>query len=298
MKLASFYLRSPADGMQPQFKRIAPAIIGAVGALGSAALNYGLNRQMMNYKLDDAKDLMSYEWQNFQSPKAQVRALSAAGISPSVAFSSGGVGQFATPKPTMPTDSPFFVSGVDQFANAVSAIAQAKKAGAETIGKQLENKVLESSLQDRIEEVGIRNNWTKEQTSKTTQEFALISGQCNEMQQRIDNMRSEKALTDKQINNFDRRMSAEIENLRSSAEYHKAMAGLTESQKELFDSTMDNMKSIVYWQEQQLEKLVGLLGKYGDAQAVVGMISQVVGAASDIIGSITPKGWFNPTGKK
>ena len=159
MKLASFYLRSPADAMQPQFKLIAPAIIGAVGALGSAALNYSLNRQMMNYKLDDAKDLMSYEWQNFQSPKAQVRALSAAGISPSVAFSSGGVGQFATPKPTMPTDSPFFVSGVDQFANAVSAIAQAKKAGAETIGKQLENKVLESSLQDRIEEVGIRNNY-------------------------------------------------------------------------------------------------------------------------------------------
>ena len=68
-----------------------------------------------------------------------------------------------------------------------------KEERVETVGKNLENTIVEQSLKDRIEQVAIQNNWTKEQTPlKTTQEFALISGQCN-MQQRIDNMRSEKA---------------------------------------------------------------------------------------------------------
>lgn len=290
MKLASFYLRSPADSFQPQFKRIAPALIGAVGALGSAALNYGLNRNMMNYKLEDAKDLMSYEWQNFQSPQAQVRALSAAGISPSVAFSSGGVGQFATPNPTMPTDSPFFVSGIDEFANAVSAIAQAKKVGAETIGQQLENKVLEGSVDDRIREIGLRNKWTEEQTSKVIQETSAIVGQCNVMQKQVEKLESDKKLTDKQVKWFDRHMRAEIDDLISSADYKKATADLTKAQKELLDATFDDLVHIQNLNSLQLEKVVGLLDKYGDAQAIVGMISQIVGSASDLLGAISPKG--------
>lgn len=298
MKLASFYLRSPADSFQPQFKRIAPALIGAVGALGSAALNYGLNRNMMNYKLDDAKDLMSYEWQNFQSPKAQVKALSAAGISPSVAYSSGGVGQFATPHPTMPTDSPFFVSGVDQFANAVSAIAQAKKVGEETIGQQLENKVLEGSVGDRIREVALRNKWTEEQTSKVIQETSAIVGQCNVMQKQVEKLESDKKLTDKEVKWFDRHMRAEIEDLKQSAAYKEASADMTKAQKELLDATFDDLVHITNLNAQQLEKVVGLLDKYGDAQAIVGMLSQVVSSASDLLGVISPKGFVKDLIKK
>lgn len=276
---------------------IVPALIAAGAALAGGVINNIMNRDNIDHKAEVEKDLMKYEYDQFKSPAAQVRGMAAAGLSPSVGLGMGN-GEFATPAHGSVSDSPFVFSGVDEIANAVNAIANAKKAGAETVGRNLENRIVEESIKDRIEQVGLQNKWTKEQTAKTTQEFALISGQCNEMQQRIENMRSEKALTDKQVSTFDRRMSAEIDNLKSSADYHQAMAGLTDSQKELFEATMDDMKNIAYWQSQQLEKLVGLLGKYGDAQAVIGMISQVVGSASDIISSITPKGWFNFTGKK
>lgn len=273
-------------------------LAGLVGGLLTSGFNQVLGRSTKDYEQGLSKDLMQYQFQNFMSPAAQAASYARAGFNPALALGPGGSGAFATPSPSYsPTPIPL-MSGIDSIANATRALAEAKKAGAETVGKNLENKILESSLQDRIEEVGIKNKWTQEQTAKTTQEFALISGQCNEMQQRIENMRSEKALTDKQVQTFDRRMSAEIDNLKASADYHKAMVGLSESQKQLLDDTMDDMKDIVYWQSQQLEKLVGLLGKYGDAQAVIGMISQIVGSASDIISSITPKGWFNFTGKK
>lgn len=270
-----------------------PALIGAGAAFGLAGLNQAMNRENMSYQTAQAKELMRYQYDNFMSPYAQAKSYADAGISPAQAFGSGGSGQLATPSPSFPSSIPVQIAGVDQIANAVNAIANAKKAGADTAGKNLENRIVENSLKDRIEQVAIQNQWTKEQTSKTTQEFALISGQCNEMQQRIENMRSDKALTDKNVQWFDRHMSAEIDHLKSSADYQKAIAGLTDSQKELLDATMDDMKNIVYWQSQQLEKLVGLLGKYGDAQAIVGMISQVVGSASELIGAFSPKGLVN-----
>lgn len=265
-------------------------LAGLVGGVMSAGFNQVLARSAKEYEQGLAKELMQYQYQNFMSPSAQAHSYAMAGMNPALAMGPGGSGAFATPSPSYsPTPIPM-LSGIDQLANATRAYAEAKKAGADTVGKNLENRIVESSLKDRIDQVGLQNNWTKEQTAKTTQEFALISGQCNEMQQRIDNMRSEKALTDKQVQVFDRRMSAEIDHLKSQADYQKALAGLTESQKELFAATMDDMKNIVYWQSQQLEKLVGLLNKYGDAQAVVALISQAVGAASDILGSISPKG--------
>lgn len=271
---------------------IIPALIAAGAALAGGVINNIINRDNIDHKAEVEKDLMTYEYNQFKSPAAQVRGMAAAGISPSVGLGMGN-GEFATPAHGSVSDSPFVFSGVDEIANAVNAIANAKKAGAETVGRNLENRIVEDSLKERIEQVAIQNQWTKEQTSKTVQEFSLITGQCNEMQQRIENMRSEKALTDENVSWFARHMEAEISHLESSADYQKSLKSLTDAQKELFDATMEDMKKITYWQSQQLQTLVGLLGKYGDAQAIVGMISQVVGSASNLIGSImsfkTPK---------
>ena len=82
----------------------------------------------------------------------------------------------------------------------------------------------------------------------------------------------------------------EIDHLKSSADYQKrAIAGLTDSQKELL-MLMEDRRIVTYWQSQQIQRpLLNLMGKYGDAQAVVGMISQVKGSATDILGALSPK---------
>lgn len=266
---------------------IAPLIAAGVAALGTTVLNNVLNRDNMDYKQDLSKDMMQYQWNKYNSPAALVREYAKAGISPSVAMGNQGVGgNIAMPSPSPVSDSPYLVSGVDSFANAVRAIAESKKVGAETVGQTLENDLLRQTFDDKVEAVALQNHWTKEQTAKTTQEVGLLSGQFNELQQRIENMRSEKRLTDKNVEWYDRHMKAEISHIKNSAEYQKALAGLTQTQKELLDATFDDLTKITNLNMQQLEKVVGLLDKYSDAQAIVGMISQIVGSASQLVGSI------------
>lgn len=256
---------------------------------GAGALINGVGSYLsMKAQSAEQRKMLDYQWEKMYSPQAQVRNLTSAGVNPAVAFgnqspvlnSGGQLGSIQPPTFGIGTTS------LSDLANYIKAKADARKVGAETIGKEMENELLKNTFKEQVEKIGLDNKWTKEQIAKTTQEVGLMSGQFNEVQQRIENMRSEKALTDKQVGWFDRHMSAEIEDLKQSAEYKKAMAGLTDSQKQLLDDTMEDLKSITGYQSQQMSKMVDLLGKYGDATAIVGLLSQVVGSASDLINSI------------
>lgn len=261
--------------------------IGAIGSLGSSLLGGLMNRDNMAKQVQASKDLMDYEWEKYKSPSAQVNALASAGINPAVALGQGGSGFTATPSPTMPTAPRFESPSIGDIGSFVQALAMAKKAGLESVGQELENEFNKSTLADRVRSIGLQNHWTEEQTARTTQEIGLMSGQFNEIQQKIENMRSEKEFTDKQVKWFDRHMRADINHLQASADYQNALKGLTDSQKELLDRTMDDLCDITSYQADQMSKIVDLLDKYGDAQAIIGMLSQVVGSASDLIGSIT-----------
>lgn len=260
--------------------------LGALGSFGSAVLGGILNRSNMRAQIEQSKELMKYQWDNFQSPRAQVGALASAGLNPAVALGQGGSGFTATPSAAMPTSQPLPIPDITSIGQFVQAIANAKKAGLESVGQKLENQFNESTLANRVRSVALQNHWTEEQTAKATQEIGLMSGQFNEIQHRIDFMDSEKKLNEKNAQWFDRHMRAEINHLRSSADYQDALKGLTESQKELLDRTMDDLCDITSYQADQMSKIVDLLDKYGDAQAIIGMLSQVVGSASDLIGSI------------
>lgn len=272
---------------------IAPIALGALALGGGAALNSwanSQNRENAEYSLEMQKRLMNYEWQNFNSPKAQAKSLAEIGLNPAVAFGQGGM-RGLSPSGTAPelTQSDIGLSGQD-FANTILALSQAKKAGSESAGLELDNIVKKNTLNDQIKSVALANHWTAEQTAKVTQEIGLMSGQFQQIQQNIENMRSEKLLTDKKVSWFDRHMSAEINHLKSQADYNEAIKGLSESQKQLLDETMESLKNIAFYQSEQLQKIVGLLDKYGDAQAIVGMISQVVSSASDLLGN-----FYSPT---
>lgn len=251
--------------------------IGAGNALLSkisSTITQGMNRADLDYAQS-----------RYLSPQAQVRNLVAAGLNPAVAMGNQSpvftsAGQLGNNYPALGTTS------LSDMANAVAAVAAAKKSGAEEVGQELQNQIIKQTFDKQIEKIGLDNQWSKENIAKIQQEVGLMSGQFNLIQSQIDKLNSEKKLTDKEVDWFDRHMSAEIAYIKSSKDYQEAMAGLTDSQKELLDSTMEDLKSITSLNRQQMETIVGLLGKYGDAQAIVGLLTQVVGSASDLIGSI------------
>lgn len=260
----------------------APAILPAMAFAGAQALaNSALQSLGMNKQADVSKSLMNYEWEHFKSPKAQVSALTSAGFNPAVVFGQGGSGQLSTPSPSLPS-SPMLMTGLPEIGNFVKSMAEAKKVGLESVAQDLENQYLEQTIKDRINQVGIQNSWTKEQTAKVTQEVGLLSGQFNEIQARIEKMNSEKQLTDKQVSWFDRHARAEINDLKESAAYKKAMAGLTDEQKNLLSQTLDDLVSIQSLNRQHLDKIVNLLNSYGDAKEIVGMFSSVLSSIGSL----------------
>lgn len=261
--------------------------VGALGSIGSSLLGGFLNGKNMDAQLERSKALMKYQWDNFMSPKAQVSSLAAAGINPSVALGQGGSGFTATPSPSFPSSQSIPVPQIGDIGSFVQAMATAKKAGLESVGQDLKNQYEQSVLSDKIKAVGLQNKWTEQQTSNLSEQFAVMVGQCNVMQKEVEKLESEKKLTDKQTNWYDRHMRAEIDELKSSAKYKDAVANLTESQKTLLDNTLDSLTRISNANADFLEQSVDLLQRYGDAQAIVGMLSQVVSSASDFVGSIT-----------
>lgn len=259
----------------------APEILGSLAASGGAALvNSALNYATMGKQIERSKELMQYEWDNFKSPKAQVKALAAAGINPAVALGQGGTGFVSTPQPNLPSSIAPQVSGMD-LANFVNAMAQAKKVGLESTAQEMQNDLTRKTFEDLVKKVGLDNKWKQSEIIKIDNEVSKLVADVHQIEKNV-------ILSDKQIKWFDRNMSAEIEDLKQSAEYHKALASLTLEQKDLLSSTMDDLKSYAHYNTEQLKKIVDLLGKYGDAQAIVGMVSSIVSSASDFIGNFVP----------
>ena len=267
--------------------QFAGGLINSVSSLFSSENAFQHQKDLMDYQAQ----IQDKQFNKYSSPQAQVRNLAAAGINPAVAMGNQSPVFSSIPNGPSPSSvqAPQFGIGttsLTDLANYMLAKANAQKAGVETEGTQLDNEVKRRTMDDRVKQIGLQNHWTEEQTAKVTQEIGLMCGQFQEIQQRIENMRSEKNLTDKKVDWYERTISAEIADLQASAEYKKAVADLTDSQKQLLDDTMEDLKKITNLNAQQMEKVVSLLDKYGDAQAIVGMLSQLVGSASDLIGSI------------
>lgn len=267
-------------------KNIAPVIAAAgltAGAnLVGGAINNIVNRSNMRYQADVAKDLAQYQWDNFTSYPAQVKSMLKAGLNPSAILGQGGSGTVSGPSINMPTSQPVdFGLSMNSIADAVQTIALAKKTNQEGVAKQLQNKLMMETFADQVKQVGLKNKWTEAEITKMDKEVEKIAGE-------LGVMHWTSQLEEKKVNWFDRHMSAEIDDLKQSAAYKRAEAGLSASNKKLLDDTMESLKRLANYNADYLQKTVGLLDKYGDAQAIVGMISQVLGFASDFIGNFIP----------
>lgn len=237
--------------------------------------------------------------EDVNSPAGQVQRMMAAGLNPvqgaqsQVQSNMGGNNVGAPPTisgsplggSVSPIGLPQGLSGAGREIAGIGSflrdLASAKESGAKAIGQEIENRFLDQTLDSRIQSVALKNKWTEEQTSLIQQQFSEITGRLNLMQKDVE-------LKDKQIKWFDFEMSAKIDELKASKEYQDALSKYNDKQRELLESMFDDLKTYQSYNTQQMGKFVDLLEKYGDAQAIIGMLSQVVGSAVDVIGLFNP----------
>lgn len=284
-----------------------PAIIGAVGSLAGSAMNNSASASAADTAFGRQKELMALQQQyavdnwnrevNYNSPKEQMKRLKEAGLNPNLVYGNGASGLQAGPiaAPTAPS-APMQVTAPGNFGSAVSdavnaavGIAQAKKAKSETIAQNIENEYLTKTLKDRVRAVGLANDWTEQDMRKMDQEIANYSNQWSLWQNQIDQMRKNNQLTDKQISWYDRHMSAEIADLKASKEYKTAMSKLTDQEREQAEQLFDSMKRISEAQAGLAEKALDIAKTYGDAQAIIGMVTQIVSSGSQLLGVLLKK---------
>lgn len=158
-----------------------PSVIGAVGSIGSTLLGNHSNQAMFNkqmkYNTSEREASQAYQtsereaqnaysermYNQYQSPEALVRQYREAGINPRLAFDAGSAGNMAVSSgssgsaPSGAMASPpyqpgnIFSTGFMDLANSFKAIAEAKKAGAETTS-------IESLIQEQLRGVKLSND--------------------------------------------------------------------------------------------------------------------------------------------
>lgn len=179
---------------------MAPEIIGSIagaglstlGSLLGASYSQDYNRENIGLQSKAAKELANYQWQNFSSPEAQVRALNKVGLGVNAFV--GGKGQAAQPSVNMPSSAPISVDGVADLggiASYIQSVANAKKAGMDTKLSEQEIKNKEVQRQRDEFELQLRKVFGKDQISSelanSYMQLVLASDQSdiNEIQKAI-----------------------------------------------------------------------------------------------------------------
>lgn len=101
---------------------VASGMAGTIGSLPGTLVNLGLGNYLQDRQLSKSKELLDYQWKNYQSPEAQVRSMAAAGLNPAATL--GGHGSFSAPAASLPTSAPVQVDGVS---DVLSSLTQLKK---------------------------------------------------------------------------------------------------------------------------------------------------------------------------
>lgn len=121
------------------------ALLNTASGFINGMMNSYFNRVGMQDQAEINREQAEWQWKHFNSPEAQVRALSDVGMSPATVFGAGGSGQFATPQVSGSSHAPIMSGGVD-LQGAINAEAQRQllesqkqKNDADTESTRLEN---------------------------------------------------------------------------------------------------------------------------------------------------------------
>lgn len=131
--------------------------------------------------LGQQKNMLDYQMQNYYSPEAQVKSMTKAGINPAAVLSQNGMQTLGSADSNVSAVPNIGISGLGEIAQATQALANAKKAGADTVGQELENQLKRATMDENIRAAALRNGYTKEQTANVIQHTALLVGQANDL---------------------------------------------------------------------------------------------------------------------
>lgn len=273
------------------------SLFGGAGSLAGSALTGILSSHAADKSFARTKELMAlqqqYSLENwnrenaYNSPAAQMARLKAAGLNPNLVYGSGSAGvsgvagSIPTPQAAgAPVSSvPDFSSAVGNAVNAAVGIAQAKKAGSEVIQKDIENKYLAEQLSANLASTKAFTELTNEQKALVTNQCADLSAKWNIMHKQGELLDKDLELKDKELKIFDRRMNAEID-------YMIEQTNMTKAEREFLIQNKDNLLKLCKGQADLATTTANLANKYGDAQMVVAIISQVISAGADLLGSL------------
>lgn len=249
---------------------IAPLLLGTLAAAGGAAMNSIANSQNKSnaqYSMNLQKDLLNYQWEKFDSPKAQLDSYAAAGINPAVALGQGAM-RGASPTANAPQVAQVTQSATDT-ANNILALSEAKKAGSETAGIELNNEILKGSLADRIKEVALNNKWKLEDITRIENVIGNIQGQNSKLQVEIDNLRKEGKTLDFENDNWITKFNAEM---RKYADEHNISAQEFKQMQEQAPYILGKLKS----EDKILNLESEIQGSYAETNAKLGVIGKVI----------------------
>lgn len=248
---------------------VAASGVAALGSLGSTFLNGVFNRSAMADQVAASKELMDYQWEKFQSPLAQVNAMAHAGINPAVAFGQGGSGFTATPSAAMPTNTTPQIGGVNDIANFVKAMAEAKKAGLESTAQDLQNEFSRRTLEDRIRSVALQNKFTEEETNKVVYEWQKLVGEANLLQ------------TESELKKIDLSKHEELLNwqLKQYADKHNLDKQQFDALKEQLPVILDKLKA----EKEILDVDASIAKGYKESMTQLGVLGDVIRVISQVV---------------
>lgn len=262
-------------------------LAGAALSLAGNAINSKLSQGASDDAFARQKDLMRLQnqyaidnWErqvSYNDPKAQMQRLRDAGLNPNLVYGSGSVGlespSIAPPSapsaPMQVTSPANYQSVLSDAVQAAVGIQQAKKAGSEAIGQDIENKYLEKSLNDRLELVATENRWkkqdverVKEQTAILQQQFASVVADLNLKQLDADERRV-------RLNRLEDFLDAQLREYRDK---HN-LSALEYRQAELM---ADDVRRQLKANADTLELQYQIGKQYSETEKRLGMVGQIV----------------------
>lgn len=232
---------------------IASGAASAVGNIPGALVNYGINNLIQDRQVRKSKELLDYQWKNYQSPEAQVKSMAAAGLNPAVTL--GGNGSFAAPSASLPTTAPVQIDGVSDMLSSLTQLKKVDKEN-ELVDQEIYKTLSEKGLIDEQRHGQVIANLIAEQygDKEVAARIANLGGQTalyasqKDLSKAEENLQKLKGETEKvykdllrenklkaalEVKNYQRYIESVISSNNASAKASVASAHESESKVEL-----------------------------------------------------------------
>lgn len=275
------------------------ALIGGFASLAGTALSQFGADSRAEQSFQRQKELMAlqnqYAVQNwarenrYNTPEEQRKRLEAAGLNPDLMYGSGGVGNMsgsidAPGAPAAPMAQTFdYSKSVNDAVQAAVGIAQAKKAGSETIAQNIENDFLKKTLDERVESVSLQNKWTKEQTNKTKEEVDNLQQQYNLLVGQINALSTDRQIRDKELLHWDERFQKE---LRAMDDAHNLSHEEYRRLRDTYDDFIRTIRSGAdksEWEAKMSELMFNIESDYARTEKNLGIAGKLIGMLLKIL---------------